>query len=570
MIIEQPAASAHEQAALERQVARFFEELAAVPLADRAAHLALRRDAHAAYTHKGLARLPGGFIGLDASRPWLTFWMVHSLALLQQPLPAEVAAENIVRFLQRCQAPSGGFGGGPGQLPHLAPTYAAVATLVTLGGPAALQAVDRQAMLGFLQRMCVPAHLGGGFFLCKDGEVDVRGCYCAMATAHMLDLDAKALAQAASMVEYVRSCQTYEGGIGGEPGNEAHGGYTFCGLAAVALAGAAEALDLPGLACWAVSCQGTIEGGFMGRTNKLVDGCYSYWQGALFPLLQSLQQPQQQFDLMMAASAGPAGPAPAAASRQQHSPSAARQEAAGPMKQTESSAQRMGTSRSTSRSITVPPLPDLPRRGLLAHAAETAAALQALESEQSSSPQPAEAVHLAEASVRAEGFAAAAQNCATVLAMRWGADADAGKAAAARSSAAQPAATAGCNSAGSNAGAASVAAAAEADGISCRPAALAGTVTSTPLYDVEALQLWLLQCCQAIKGGLRDKPGKPVDYYHTCYCLSGLSAAQHYGGVVVGPPDNLLAAADPLCNVLQPRLTEARHFYAGQPVGAPQ
>lgn len=26
----------------------------------------------------------------------------------------------------------------------------------------------------------------------------------------------------------------------------------------------------------------------MGRTNKLVDGCYSYWQGALIPLLQEL------------------------------------------------------------------------------------------------------------------------------------------------------------------------------------------------------------------------------------------------------------------------------------------
>lgn len=34
--------------------------------------------------------------------------------------------------------------------------------------------------------------------------------------------------------------------------------------------------------------QGTVEGGFMGRTNKLVDGCYSYWQGALIPLLQQL------------------------------------------------------------------------------------------------------------------------------------------------------------------------------------------------------------------------------------------------------------------------------------------
>lgn len=36
---------------------------------------------------------------------------------------------------------------------------------------------------------------------------------------------------------------------------------------------------------WATNRQMRFEGGFQGRTNKLVDGCYSFWQGALFPLL---------------------------------------------------------------------------------------------------------------------------------------------------------------------------------------------------------------------------------------------------------------------------------------------
>lgn len=31
--------------------------------------------------------------------------------------------------------------------------------------------------------------------------------------------------------------------------------------------------------------QGCIEGGFAGRTNKLVDGCYTFWQGALVAAL---------------------------------------------------------------------------------------------------------------------------------------------------------------------------------------------------------------------------------------------------------------------------------------------
>jgi len=34
----------------------------------------------------------------------------------------------------------------------------------------------------------------------------------------------------------------------------------------------------------------TFEGGFQGRTNKLVDGCYSFWVGALIPLIQAVQR----------------------------------------------------------------------------------------------------------------------------------------------------------------------------------------------------------------------------------------------------------------------------------------
>ena len=34
----------------------------------------------------------------------------------------------------------------------------------------------------------------------------------------------------------------------------------------------------------------TFEGGFQGRTNKLVDGCYSFWVGALLPLIQAAQR----------------------------------------------------------------------------------------------------------------------------------------------------------------------------------------------------------------------------------------------------------------------------------------
>ncbi len=77
------------------------------------------------------------------------------------------------------------------------------------------------------------------------------------------------------------------------------------------------------------------------------------------------------------------------------------------------------------------------------------------------------------------------------------------------------------------------------------------------LYNLEALQLWLLKCCQAPRGGMRDKPGKPPDYYHTCYCLSGLSSSQNYGRCVLGASNNKLVKADPLCNVVEHQLVAA-------------
>ncbi len=39
--------------------------------------------------------------------------------------------------------------------------------------------------------------------------------------------------------------------------------------------------------------QGALEGGFAGRTAKLVDGCYSLWQGGVFPILADLLRQQQ-------------------------------------------------------------------------------------------------------------------------------------------------------------------------------------------------------------------------------------------------------------------------------------
>lgn len=49
----------------------------------------------------------------------------------------------------------------------------------------------------------------------------------------------------------------------------------------------------------------------------------------------------------------------------------------------------------------------------------------------------------------------------------------------------------------------------------------------------EALQRYITHCAQnAEGGGMRDKPGKSRDFYHSCYALSGLSVAQR--SIIVG------------------------------------
>eukprot|EP00041_Stephanoeca_diplocostata_P009789 m.152888 g.152888 ORF g.152888 m.152888 type:complete len:214 (-) comp17899_c0_seq2:1072-1713(-) len=122
-----------------------------------------------------------------------------------------------------------------------------------------------------------------------DGECDVRGVYCAASVAKMLGYNPKELFLGTP--EWVGKCQTFDGGISAVPGTEAHGGYAFCGLAALVLMDSTKQIDTAQLLNWACMRQMKYEGGFQGRANKLVDGCYSFWVGGVFPLLFDILQP---------------------------------------------------------------------------------------------------------------------------------------------------------------------------------------------------------------------------------------------------------------------------------------
>lgn len=264
------------------------------------------------------------------------------------------------------------------------------------------------------------------------GEVDVRACYTAISVASALNILDEELVQGVG--DYIVSCQTYEGGIAGEPGSEAHGGYTFCGLATMILVNEVNRLDLASLTDWLVFRQG-VEGGFQGRTNKLVDGCYSFWQGGAAVLIQRLHS----------------------ATGEGHS------------------------SVRSNESCTSSELSD--DEGALEGTSSDAG------QENSSIP-----FNLSQRHTEAE-----------------------------------------------------------------------------PLFQSHALQQYILLCSQ-VEGGFRDKPGKNRDHYHTCYCLSGLAAAQYSWSKdadspplprsVLGPYSNLLEPINPLCNIVLEQYNEACQFFS--------
>jgi protein farnesyltransferase subunit beta len=358
----------------------------------------LERANHVLYLLAGLKGFGRGYSCLDASRPWLVYWTIHSLELLDAPIGA-AHQKSCIDLLSRCQDATGGFGGGPGQLPHLAPTYAAVNALVTIGTDEALAVIDRPKLHEWLLRIKQP---DGSFTMHQDGETDVRAAYCAVSVATLINIVTPGLFDGTA--DWVGRCQTYEGGISAEPGDEAHGGYAFCGLAALTMLGATDKLNVERMLHWTAHRQMLLEGGFQGRSNKLVDGCYSFWVGGVFPLLSNIIHPGLNESSVTADTSG------------------------GPSKIV------------------------------------------------------------------------------------------------------------------------------DADGSYC--------------YSQAGLQDYILYCCQTDFGGLRDKPGKGRDYYHTCYCLSGLSSSQHNVGgrtPTSQAPEDVLIQIHPHHNVSVRKVAVASTYFQSLP-----
>ncbi|UKZ76680.1 hypothetical protein TrVFT333_004388 [Trichoderma virens FT-333] len=185
----------------------------------------LDKARHARFLTKQLGVLPSAYVGADPSRPWIFYWCLNALSLLGEDV--EPYRAKLVETAS-----------------HLATTYAVVLSLALVGGDEAFEVVDRRSMWKWLCQLKQP---DGGFQMAVGGEEDVRqGAYCAAVVISLLNLplnlSPESPAYAAGhtdllsgLGEWVRLCQTYEGGVSAKHGVEAHGAYAFCALGCLSI-----------------------------------------------------------------------------------------------------------------------------------------------------------------------------------------------------------------------------------------------------------------------------------------------------------------------------------------------
>lgn len=238
--------------------------------------------------------LPAPYVVLDANHGWMLYWLINSYAAMNHKIDdttRKLVREKIRRNIVSEGAQ--GIGSGVGQIGHCASTYASVLALVLIEDWETLLDI-RSNLYRWFMSLKQP---NGSFIMHKNGESDTRSTYCVLVVSSLLGISTPELLH--NTLKWVSTCQTYEGGFSGTPGTEAHGGYLYCALASYFLAlkeTPTDQLNVHAFLRWSVMRQHQLEGGLSGRTGKLVDGCYSYWVGATFPLLEMMLETGSLFD----------------------------------------------------------------------------------------------------------------------------------------------------------------------------------------------------------------------------------------------------------------------------------
>ncbi|KAJ1303179.1 hypothetical protein OPQ81_011378 [Rhizoctonia solani] len=261
----------------------------------------LKRHMHTALNYRCLGGLGSSAVEADDSRMAVAFYSLAAMDLcgVATSKPSEKDREEWVRWIwaQHIQTPDGaGFRGGDSLAlpennkdaliqasPNLIMTYAAILSLAILRDD--FSKLDRPGLIRFVASR---QNADGSFSAVPHDTVgDLRVLYTAFVICFLLD-DWSSI-DVPGALSFINRCRSYEGGYGQSPGQEAHGGTTYCALASLSLCPFVEGTGLTpksqrATIRWLAQHQTT---GFCGRTGKTPDSCYSFWCGASLKILEA-------------------------------------------------------------------------------------------------------------------------------------------------------------------------------------------------------------------------------------------------------------------------------------------
>lgn len=270
--------------------------------------LSLKR--HVRFFKMCLQALPSSYSSLDTSRLTVAFFALSGLDVLNSLDVIESEKKDIINWIYSLQVlpdPDNtdeslsrcGFRGSstigltfnpsekdtatfhPYDWGHVAMTYTGLASLLILGDD--LSRVNMPAIVAGLKALQLE---DGSFSALENGsENDMRFVYCACCISYMLQ-DWSGINKDKAVL-FIQNSLTHDFGIGQGPGQECHGGTTFCGIASLVLLDRLESAftqkQMDGIKKWCLFRQQT---GFNGRPNKKTDTCYSFWVGSTLKLLK--------------------------------------------------------------------------------------------------------------------------------------------------------------------------------------------------------------------------------------------------------------------------------------------
>lgn len=80
-----PTATSQEQRDVEMEVLRMYGRILNSPNFEPESSIAINREAHIEFLSRGLVEpLKASYVSLEASRPWIAFWILHGLDLMGQ------------------------------------------------------------------------------------------------------------------------------------------------------------------------------------------------------------------------------------------------------------------------------------------------------------------------------------------------------------------------------------------------------------------------------------------------------------------------------------------------------